>query len=377
MSETIADRVRRLIDESGKTQKEIAKLVDLDQSKLSKSLKGVRNFSSYELAAIAELGGRTVEWLLTGQEPRRLSFAHRSQVADRELVDSSGRVAANLIAERLDVARQLGFAPEVTPLPSARISRGYLETADRWAEVALNEMGEDIQSLDARSLLNRIEEVFGIHAAVEELPGGVDGLSYASGDVRIVIIGSTDRSGRHRFTIAHELAHVLFGDGGAEVIEEQLFIASAGNEEARANAFAAAFLMPKREIKEYLSGGDAVEAFDELVWDFRVSPYSMAWRLKNLGLIGESDCQRLRKRTLIGVARSLGRQDQHASRIRESSALRPPSRLADAYVGAFLSGEIAAAPVAEITGLSVDTVYRMRDEVSFPDEWTEFFESGE
>lgn len=377
MSESTATRVRQIIEESGKSQKEIAELVDIDASKLSKSLKGVRNFSSYELAAIAELGGRTVEWLLTGKEPRRLSFAHRTQIADRELVDNAGRAAANMIVERFDVAAQLGFAPEVSALPNAGVSSRYLETADRWARVALAELGEPIRHLDARSLLNRLEEAFGINAAVEELPDGVDGLSFANEAIRVVIVASTDRSGRQRFTIAHELAHVLFGDGGGEVIEEQLFLKDAGNVEARANAFAACFLMPQNEIEEVLSGREAVEVFNELVWAFRVSPDSMAWRLRNLGKVTVSDCRKLVKKTLVAVARDLKRLDDHGKRIRESSALRAPARLADAYIGAFLSGEVAAAPVAEVTGLSVEAVYRMREEISIPDEWTELFESDE
>lgn len=375
MSESVVDRVRKVIAESGKSQKEIAEIVDLDASKLSKSLKGVRNFSSYELAAIAELGDRTVEWLLTGQEPRRLSFAYRTQVADRDVVESSGRAVAAMIADRFDAAVELGFAPTVRPLPTERITNGYLATADRWAEVALAELSQPIRDLDVVELLKALEEVFGINAVVEELPDGVDGLSFSSGDVRIVVLGSTDKTGRQRFTIAHELAHVLFGDGGEEVIEEQIFAPSIGNVEPRANAFAASFLMPKSEVAEVLADRDPVESFNELVWTFRVSPHSMAWRLKNLRMIGDADCRRLGRKTLSSVAVELGKLDEHGSRIRESSALRPPGRLSGAYIGAFLSGEVAAAPVAEIAGLSVDAVYRMRDELKLPAEWPDLFES--
>lgn len=369
--------MRKIIAESGKSQKEIAELVDLDASKLSKSLKGVRNFSSYELASIAELGGRTVEWLLTGHEPRSLSFAHRTQVADRELVDNAGRAAATMIAERFDVAVQLGFAPEVRPLPSEPISHRYVQTAERWAEAALARLPGPIRDLDTLNLLKSLEDLFGINAVVEELPDGVDGLSFAKDDVRIVIVASTDRTGRQRFTIAHELAHVLFGDGGEEVIEEQLFSASVGNVEPRANAFAASFLMPRHEIEEVVSGREPVEAFNELVWAFRVSPDSMAWRLKNLKKLGDPDCRRLVKKTLSAVATELGKLDEHGSRIRESSTLRPAGRLSDAYIGAFLSGEVAAAPVAEVSGMSVDAVYRMREEITLPDGWPELFESDE
>jgi Zn-dependent peptidase ImmA (M78 family) len=282
-----------------------------------------------------------------------------------------------MIAERFDTAVQLGFAPEVAPLLRETISSGYLDTADRWAQAALAKLSGPIRNLDTVDLLKVLEHQFGINAIVEELPEGIDGLSFAKGDVRIVIVRSTDRTGRQRFTIAHELAHVLFGDGGEEVIEEQLFTANTGFIEPRANAFAASFLMPSNEIDEVLSGRDPVESFNELVWAFRVSPHAMAWRLKNLNKLDQEDCLRLVEKTLSAVASELGNSEEHGIRIRESSMVRPAGRLSGAYISAFLTGEVAAAPVAEVSGLSVDAVYRMREELTLPDEWPELFGSGE
>ena len=84
MAQTISDRVREIIAASGRSQREVAEDMGIDGPKLTKSLKGIRQFSSYELAALAELGNRTVEWLLTGAEPKRLAFAHRSTLRKNE-----------------------------------------------------------------------------------------------------------------------------------------------------------------------------------------------------------------------------------------------------------------------------------------------------
>jgi hypothetical protein len=51
----------------------------LDADKLSKSLTGVRRFTSYELALVAERGRTTVDWLLTGVAPEEIAVAARAQ----------------------------------------------------------------------------------------------------------------------------------------------------------------------------------------------------------------------------------------------------------------------------------------------------------
>ena len=66
MSDDISERVSRLIEQSGLSKQDFGTRIGIDGSKLSKSLAGRRRFSSSELAEIAELGGTTVDWLLTG-----------------------------------------------------------------------------------------------------------------------------------------------------------------------------------------------------------------------------------------------------------------------------------------------------------------------
>ena len=51
--------------------------IGLDDSKLSKSLGGIRRFSSLDLARIAEQCDVTVDWLVTGEEPA-LAMASRT-----------------------------------------------------------------------------------------------------------------------------------------------------------------------------------------------------------------------------------------------------------------------------------------------------------
>ncbi len=60
----VAARVRRVIDEVGCSQREFARRVVMDPSKLSRSLGGSRRFTVAELARIADTGNVDAGWLL-------------------------------------------------------------------------------------------------------------------------------------------------------------------------------------------------------------------------------------------------------------------------------------------------------------------------
>ncbi|PXY19109.1 TetR/AcrR family transcriptional regulator [Prauserella muralis] len=70
MAETdeLRKRVRSLIPVRAGAQREFATAIGLDETKLSKSLKGTRRFSPHELVRIAEYSGVTVNWLLNGSD---------------------------------------------------------------------------------------------------------------------------------------------------------------------------------------------------------------------------------------------------------------------------------------------------------------------
>jgi Zn-dependent peptidase ImmA (M78 family) len=375
MDHGITDRVREIIAASGSSQRSVAERIGIDAPKLSKSLKGERKFTSYELAALAELGGRTMEWLLTGAGARSYSFAYRAMTDQRAEANAAGREMVSLIADRFDVAVDLGFAPPVPELPDVRVSSGYVATAERGALAAVQRIGSTIRDLDIVALIDLLEGRFGINVAVEELPDGIDGLSFRDGDLRVIVVDATHNASRQRFTLAHELAHVIFGDADGEVIEERVFVGGSGHQEPRANSFAAALLMPKSEILDVLDHRPPTDAFDDLVWRFRVSPDSLAWRLHNLSLIDEVTCRRLARRTAKAVADAVGAVDEHLRRSQQASIRRPAGRLSRAYIAAFFAGEIAAGPVAEINGMSERAVHDLKAQLDSPAEWSNLFEA--
>ncbi|MEH0059856.1 TetR family transcriptional regulator C-terminal domain-containing protein [Auritidibacter ignavus] len=86
-----ADRARAAIRATGIRQRHIAQQMGLDDSKLSKSLAGVRKFSATELHALARLTGVSVDWLLadgtaTSSDPSPARQGTGTQRSRREAV---------------------------------------------------------------------------------------------------------------------------------------------------------------------------------------------------------------------------------------------------------------------------------------------------
>ncbi|MEL7581792.1 TetR family transcriptional regulator [Brevibacterium casei] len=64
MAATIAARARESVAESGLSQRHLARVIGIDETKLSKSLSGRRRFTAEELLGLATATGVTVRWLL-------------------------------------------------------------------------------------------------------------------------------------------------------------------------------------------------------------------------------------------------------------------------------------------------------------------------
>jgi len=109
-------------------------------------------------------------------------------------------------------------------------------------------------------------------------------------------------AGVERFTLAHELCHLLldreYGDELAVASGPWAPVAI----EQRANAFAAAFLMPTWLLREALASldmpFDAPEGIATVAREIRVSASSLIDRLYNLGELSFDDRYRLREHWL-------------------------------------------------------------------------------
>ena len=345
-----AERVRGLIRVSGKSQHEFAVAIGLDDPKLSKSLSGARRFSSIDLARVAELCNVTVDWLITGEEPE-VAVAART----------TGGSAKDALAEarRLSVLRSdlaaLGFPEPWRPLPAPVTGGLAVDQGKRLATAALERIAAE--DLDLNDLPGTIEQAFGADVALLELAGGFDGLAVASDTAHLIIAATTHVPARQRFTLAHELGHLLLGDDHGVHLDKDIFEKAQQRDltEARANAFAAAFLMPEELLRSAVGRRALIEAdFAKLAYRLMVSPSTLAYRLLSLRLIDSGSCHRFAAISAAAAARTAGQTAEWARQVdRAATPRRPGLLLRDTY-RAYETGTATLRPYANLLGADVD-----------------------
>jgi Zn-dependent peptidase ImmA (M78 family)/transcriptional regulator with XRE-family HTH domain len=363
MPETLQDRVRTVIGQVAASQANFADLIGMTKDKLSKALAGKRRFTSLELALVAEAGGVTVDWLLTGKAPARPRVAARRE---------SGVLAAVPVP---DLVERCAGAYEVLdllyaddPVPGAtthavdpRLKVGA-DDGVRLAEAATTLLAQRgvpaMHELTLSQLIDAVESVFGIDVAIERLPEGLDGLAWQTDGHRLCALGSTRMWTRQRFTLAHEVGHLLALHAQNLLVDERLAPARAAEpSEVVANRFAAAFLMPAREVRSLVRGNVDRSAFARLVVAFRVSPSAMAVRLKVLNLIDADQLAQLRSLTSVACHEIAGATAEYARQVNEAMAQRLPSRLVAALFAAYAEGRTTLRPLAGLLNADVDLLH--------------------
>jgi hypothetical protein len=163
-------------------------------------------------------------------------------------------------------------------------------------------------------------------------------------------------SSRALFTLAHELGHVLSGQG-EHPITFDMSLSEHTPPEMFANAFAAAFLMPMSNVQAIIDQDRLTSrALARMVTEFGVSFESLVYRLHNLGHISATQRDRLRALGWPAVLadldpeerrRALGRQGMRPER-------RPPGLLVLRTFQGYQQGSVSVRPLAGLLDVDAD-----------------------
>jgi Zn-dependent peptidase ImmA (M78 family) len=158
-------------------------------------------------------------------------------------------------------------------------AQGVLETV--WAED--NQIRLPIDPV-------QIAKAFNIETYDAELDDNVSGAIVKEGDGDpVILLNQNDHENRKRFSCAHELGHYvrrlnsLSVSGAFEYVDFRGQLATKGTDpdEVYANNFAAALLMPERQVQFFHKAGLKAA---ELTYIFEVSAEAIELRLKNLNI---------------------------------------------------------------------------------------------
>lgn len=166
--------------------------------------------------------------------------------------------------------KNIDFEEELEPTPIQTIA-----FAQKLAKTKIKEAGLKNPPIIIQKVIDSLD--FKIQLQGNDL-GDHDGFS--AGD-KIIGYNSQKSRVRIRFTIAHELGHILLGHNTADGQRFKINFYSKDPNEVNANAFAAELLVPSLILKKEKLSEMSVT---ELAKKYDVSDDMMFWRLKTLHL---------------------------------------------------------------------------------------------
>jgi Zn-dependent peptidase ImmA (M78 family)/DNA-binding XRE family transcriptional regulator len=295
--EELGKRLRRARTASEYTQEEAGRALGLDDTAIAKIERGKRGVGALELKRLSSLYGVSVDDLLDDplSEGRvSLEIALRSVEALDPKVKAMKHRMQRLVSDDRwlregETETEGAWEPLASEIPQDLVDyeRGY-----RAAEIFREryELG-DSPIPDVAMLADEVGVV------VARLPlgniGSPDGCSAIDSETgaAYILINSDKNRVRRRFTIAHELGHLVMGHlhGGQVVIDEVLN--EQDPQEREANAFAAGLLMPEsgvrgavKRLRKRLDENDPLRWIVWLADSFGASEEAAAYRLVNIGL---------------------------------------------------------------------------------------------
>lgn len=170
-----------------------------------------------------------------------------------------------------------------------------MSRADSEAAALLRNAGITSPRVD----VDRLARDRGATIVMEPLDPEVSGVLYRLPDRIVIAVNQAHAHTRQRFTVAHELGHLILHQGRPLIVDHVVRAKvslrdtrsslATDREEIEANRFAANLLMPAEFIhtavkNELRSELDEVKTISILANMFVVSPLAMELRLTNLGL---------------------------------------------------------------------------------------------
>ena len=301
--------------------------------------------SSNVAIALAEALGVSLSYLLSPSNVslKSVEFRKLSSTNARERAAVEGEVLDH-VDRYLQVEELLGISDGMRDEPDdAPYSIEAVEDAEPAAmsiRTAWNLGGSPIP--DMTELL----EERGIKILKLSLPESVDGLTcrvrrVGGDDVPVVVCSTAKSLERQRFTIAHELGHMV------------LDIPSTVPEEKACHRFAGAFLAPRDELIREVGRRRHNFGFAELIdikHMFGISAAALVIRMRDLGIITEA--------TLRGIFRGIGR----SWRKKEPCPLErteSPRRFLRLCLRALAENEISESKAAELLRMRVSEIERI------------------
>ena len=157
-----------------------------------------------------------------------------------------------------------------------------IEQIEQISNAVLKAFNEDNKSvIDVINIANNL----GFTVSQAKFDRDISGMVKNSKEVKQIFINNQDIPSRQRFTLAHEIGHILLHHDNLDKDFDVVDYRNNGisnRKESEADSFAASLLMPKERAKNVWAFYEDVDDFAE---EFGVSKMAASIRLRYLGLI--------------------------------------------------------------------------------------------
>jgi Zn-dependent peptidase ImmA (M78 family)/transcriptional regulator with XRE-family HTH domain len=288
-------RIAALREARGMTGEELGTALGLSRSQVSKVEHGTRRLDVSEVAAVADALGVSLAEVLGVERSGSLALAARVMVAPKsDETQASRRRMRQLLEAEASLVNSSGLR-ESSPTQSGQdvlamirdqgIPSGHAPWRDGENLADLVRQGLGLGRAPIADVAELAENHFGIDVLLWPTGTAVSGLCAHGQGVAMMLISTSFSRGHQRFTTAHELAHHLLSDPREIVVDSDLYDSS-NPMEKRANAFAAALLMPAEGLQDVIAGRSVDEAvLAQLMRHFGVSFSALLYRLAGIGLL--------------------------------------------------------------------------------------------
>ena len=241
-----AERLERARKAAGLSMSALANQVGLSANAIKKYEHGTTMPSSSNLLKLAKALDVRTEYFFRPTKVKLEGVEYRKRASTpKKMLD---RINGDVLDQAERWQELLEFYPDsVKPIPEFALPEELpeqitsLEQAEELAiqmrhawELGLNPIHDMIDTLEAKGVMIITTDV--------ETDKKFDGLAGKIGSTPVVVISTAQSGDRQRFTLAHELGHLVVHGRLAEGIDE----------EKACNAFAGAFLLPAQTLIDHL-----------------------------------------------------------------------------------------------------------------------------
>lgn len=359
----VGARVRAARSRAGLSQREVESRTAISQSMLHRVETGKRTKATLtEFDRLAQALNVGLDELLYGSavQERVLAAARTGSCAEEDLRAALEQGIELLkLDDRLDSV--VPHLQQEAALPALKVatSGSPRDRGQVTAEQVREALGLDIAPI--ADLVEVVEHLTGVDVGTMPLPPGVSGVCASDPEraTSLVLVNSSDVTLRQRFTLAHELGHLLFGDTThVDAVDGQR-----SPQEVLCDEFARHLLIPRDGVRAWLvrtvGAADKARVDERLMAlmarHFGASPEATRIQLDRMGLL---------PRQLKGVELPSGRRwayrygwgPQFDSDQAAAEQPRVPRRILDRATEAYRGGNLGIGVLARLQDRSVEQV---------------------